>query len=242
MTKDGMDDLELTVDFGASATPKRRKAPGEGSTRKAHDAYDTDPDCALACVKMVKDLYPGIHHSSPLITKILDPTSGMGPWVKAARGVFPGGVIGACDIRPECREPCLATGAAAFHHGDALEIPTKTIALCDLIITNPPFTLADPLAARFLANMRSGAVLAFLLNITFLASAERWAEANPAQAPGLLRRFPPRYVLPLVPRPAFLVVNGKKCSGKFEAGLFIWQKGDARKTIIPGPLSWKGAK
>lgn len=220
----------------------RRKAPGEVSgTRKEHDAYDTDPACALACVQEALRISGGA-------SKVLDPTAGMGPWVKAARTLCPSSRIAACDIRPECRVPCQVAGADYALVGDALQIHADGIRAFDLIATNPPFKLADALVRHFWPHMKPGAVLAFLLNITFLASTDRWRPEDDPEGPGLFTIAPLHCLLPIVPRPAFLVINGKKCSGMFEAGFFVWRKPRGNEhevgetymgARVPGPIRWK---
>jgi hypothetical protein len=244
-----------------SGVKLRRRAPGEAAgTRKENDAYDTDPAVALACMEWIRDRMnldrapdpgPGL--------RILDPTAGTGPFVKAAHTVFAGSVIAAGDLRPECEKVCMAAGARVFRAGDSLEIPTRTIELADLIVTNPPFTLADPLARHFYWFMSPGAVLAFLLNVTFIGAQERWAPDPMPEGDtdgsfaGLFKAAPLTYMVPIQPRPQFLNVNseGKKTSSPIECALFVWVKGKETieingvehpspgALIPPEPIRWK---
>jgi 3'-phosphoadenosine 5'-phosphosulfate sulfotransferase (PAPS reductase)/FAD synthetase len=229
---------------GAPTKPKRgrpRKAPGEVSgTRRADDAYDTHPALALACVEWIRRA--GLVPEAPVAgsTRILEPTAGGGPFVAAARQSWPDADIAAVDIREECRAACFAAGAAKFACADALALPVGVISRADLILTNPPFKLADRLARHFFASMKDGASLAFLLSVTFIGSSDRWELENggPSSRPGLFKIAPLRYLVPIVPRPAFTGT-----SPKFEACLMIWSKGWEGETTIPRePVRWVKGK
>jgi hypothetical protein len=229
MSEDAMEDVPVR---------KRRMAPGEAAgTRNEDDAYDTPEALALACTEWVSKASPDPTdpiRGSPLI---LEPCAGKGPFVKAARKTWPDSKVVAVDIRPECEAPCLEAGAVRFANLDALTLPAATIAAADLTVSNPPFKHADELARHFWAPMKDGAVLAFLLSVTFLGSKDRWEE----DPPGLFKRAPLSYMVPIVPRPDF-----GPTSPKFEAGLFIWVKGDAganHGALIPtDPLRWAKPK
>jgi len=222
-----------------SGVKLRRRAPGEAKgTRKENDAYDTDPAVALTCMYWLSA------HVAPDARQILDPTAGTGPFIYAAQNVYPLAAIAAVDLHPECEKACMASGARVFWPGDALTIPGKTIAAADLIVTNPPFTLADPLARHFYAHMRPGAVLAFLLNVTFIGSENRWADGTDPGFPeiGLFKIAPPTYVVPIQPRPQFLDVNskGEKASSSIECALFVWVKGEAGESFEKGRIPHAG--
>jgi len=239
-----------------SGVKMRRRAPGEAAgTRKENDAYDTDPAVALACLEWIRDRMNLDRAPDPgPRLRVLDPTAGTGPFVKAARTVFAESSIAAVDLRPECEKACKEAGARVFWAADALTISTPQIVLADLIVTNPPFILADALARHFYEHMHPGAVLAFLLNVTFIGSSERWADGTDPAYPeiGLFKAAPIAYVVPIQPRPQFLDVNtaGKKASSMIECALFVWVKGEemiedglrlARvEAIIPNePIRWK---
>jgi hypothetical protein len=224
-----------TDPFGDPVPPTstRRMAPGEAAgTRAEHDAYDTDPPLALACVEWLRAhgglTWPG---HAPLI---LEPTAGGGPFVKGARTVFPSAKIAATDIRPEVQAACLAAGADAFAAGDALTIPPVMIAKADLIVSNPPFKLADQLVRYFWQYMKPDATLAFLLAVTFLGSSDRWDPST-----GLFKLAWPIYCPQIVPRPAFTGT-----SPKFEACLFVWKKAENDHLfVVPNdPIRWVPTK
>ena len=220
---------------------KRRMAPGEAAgTRNEDDAYDTPEALALACTEWVSKLRPDPTDPVRGPPLILEPCAGKGPFVKAARKTWPYSKVVAVDIRPECEAPCREAGAVTFACFDSTRMSVATIAAADLIITNPPFKLADELARHFWAHMKDGAVLAFLLSVTFLGSKDRWEE----EPPGLLKIAPLSYMVPIVPRPDFGVT-----SPKFEAGLFVWVKGMGWGEKVPegatipyDPIRWAKPK
>lgn len=222
--------------------------------RKANDAYDTAPEVALACMEWLeKEAFRNHYMIVDPGPRILDPTAGTGPFVKAARSVFPESLIAAVDLRPECEKACKEAGTTTFWAADALSIPGGSLDHIDLIVTNPPFTLADPLARHFYAHMHPGAALAFLLNVTFIGSENRWALPEGNQEEGLFKAAPLTYMVPIQPRPQFLDVNseGKKASSPLECALFVWVKPDGTETetgrtyfgatIPPEPIRWRKA-
>jgi hypothetical protein len=214
---------------------KRRKAPGElAGTRIPDDAYDTDPALALACCEWLAGPFPG-QRGYPVSPNILDPTAGNGPFAKAADVVWPHAKTVAVDIRPECAASYVG-GRAKFVCTDAFILPPALIAQVDLIVTNPPFKRADELVRYFWECMKPGAVLAFLLNMTFLGSEDRWSEGDEDEPGGIFQIAPLRYCVPIVPRPSFLTVDGKSTSPKFEAALFVWTKDGGASAPGTGPL------
>jgi hypothetical protein len=223
---------------------KRRRAPGElAGTRIPDDAYDTDPALALACCRWLAGaLYiaPALSSNHPP-ANILDPTAGNGPFAKAADVVWPHAKVVAVDIRPECAASYVG-GRAKFACVDVFTLPPTLIAQVDLIVTNPPFKRADELVRYFLEHMKPGAVLAFLLNITFLGSEDRWSEGGEDEPGGIFQIAPLRYCVPIVPRPSFLTVDGKSTSPKFEAALFVWRGAGSGALIPRDPIRWVKAK
>ena len=211
----------------------RRMAPGEASgTRRDHDAYDTPPPCALGCVKWLRD--KGMVSWAGHAPNILDPMAGGGPFVAACDVVFPGSRIIAVDIREECRAQ-YAGARAIFAHADAFTLPPELISKADLIVTNPAFKLADRLVRYVWPHVKDGAMLALLLNLTFMGTEDRW-DLEPE---GLFKLAKPRFTAQIIPRPSFMTIDGKEQSPKFEAGLFGWTKGYVGPWEIPDdPVRW----
>ena len=198
------------------------------TARRSADAYDTHPDVARACVRWLAAV------TGPAPARILDPTAGSGPFVRAARECWPASKIAAVDIRGETQAAAHAAGADLSLTADALKIPAELIAMCDLIVTNPPFSLADALLKHLYPAMHPGAHLAFLLSVTWLGSLDRWD--GPCSA---LVSAPITLLAPIVPRPTF----GMKSGPKFECGLFVWKKGHTGPARIPyEPIRWTPPK
>lgn len=216
--------------------------------RKEFDNYDTPPALALAGARWCAanlGLSPEGAEASGKPPKILDPMAGGGPWVRAARAVWPESWIAGIDIRPEAEQAIRAGGASWVGIRDVFSVPPETFAPVDLVITNPSFIEADRLLRHLWKGLRDGAHVAFLLNVTFIGSDERWDPAG-----GLFTFALPRYMLPIVPRPSFLTIDGHDTSPKFEAGFFVWTKGRSLDEAggprgacaIPGPLHWDKPK
>ena len=230
--------------FAKKEKPKkpRKAAPGEVSaTRRDLDAYDS-PFVAYACVRWCAG-----HLALPEAPLVLDPTAGGGPFAAAARSIWSNSRVVAIDIRDVCKASCEASGAT-FACADALTLSPATIRRADLIVTNPPFKLADELVRHLWANMKEGASLAFLLSVTFLGSEERWEVDGDGSPLGLLKVAPLTYCVSVVPRPSFI-----GSTSKFEAALFVWKKlemdehqerfGVFRGAIIPDePIRWVKTK
>jgi hypothetical protein len=222
----------------------KKKALGEVSgTRRELDAYDTPSEVALACVEWCHE-----NLKVPEAPLVLDPTAGGGPFAAAARSIWPASRVVAVDIRDVCRATCEAAGAI-FACADALTLAPATIKRADLIVTNPPFKLADELVRHLWVNMKEGASLAFLLSVTFLGSDDRWEVSGDGSPIGLLKVAPLTYCVPIVPRPSFIGSTGPK----FEAALMVWKKlemdehqerfGVFRGAIIPDePIRWVKVK
>jgi hypothetical protein len=93
----------------------------------------------------------------------------------------------------------------------------------DLIVTNPPYSLALPFAERALAHIRPGGIVAFFLRLGFLASLER-SEFH--------RRHPAR-VLICNPRPSFARFLKKGKLTTTDASEYAW-------FVWGGPREWAG--
>ena len=230
--------------FAKKEKKTRKAAPGEVSgTRRNLDAYDTPPELALACVEWCRE-----NLKVPESPLVLDPTAGGGPFAAAARQVWEKSRVVAVDIRGVCKASCEAAGAT-FACADALTLAPATIKRADLIVTNPPFKLADELVRHLWTHMKEGASLAFLLSVTFLGSDDRWEVSGDGSPIGLLKVAALTYCVPIVPRPSFI----GSTSPKFEAALFVWKKlemdehqerfGVFRGPIIPDePIRWVKTK
>lgn len=170
-------------------------ATNRGAARKANDFYETPFETSRVMSQWLWD--QGLR-----IDTVLDPAAGAGALLRgfAQHVVSCDGRI-AFDIRPECEEQ-LRHKARQIWIGDALgEHPAVEV---DLVVCNPPYSLAR----EFVTTYRYvGRTSAFLLRLGFLASQSRapwWVED------------PPAHVLVLPARPSF---TG---NGKTDAADYCW--------------------
>jgi hypothetical protein len=94
----------------------------------------------------------------------------------------------------------------------------------DLIITNPPFSLALEFLERSRELLTTSGVILFLLPLTWLASRRRWVRLFN----GMHRPFK---VWVLAKRPSF---TGDRKTNATEYGIFAWNKVNSYTTL----LSW----
>jgi hypothetical protein len=128
-----------------------------------------------------------------------EPCAGDGAILREVRDWHGGAVrLGAIDIRDE-REAQMVAGSGWCVVGDYLTMKPVAMDGCQVIITNPPFSLALPIIKKALTE---AAWVAMLLRLNFLGSAERssWLRAD----------MPDIYTLP--DRPNF--VASYKCKPK----------------------------
>jgi hypothetical protein len=187
--------------------------------RRQGDTYDTPEPLALAiCQKLaLAGLRPGY---------ILEPSAGFGPFVRAARAVWPKVVIAAVEPREECLDRLRGSGADLTAPARLEEQRFEPTSSPDLILGNPPYSLAEKHIDLLLGAMRPGAVLAFLLRLPFLG-----ADRN-----GLLETWPPLAVWPVVPRPSF---TGDGETEKIEYAVFVWAKGNESNRGVFSRVEWE---
>lgn len=152
----------------------------------------------------------------------LDPGAGEGNIIRAANSWFEpsglginmttGPVWDAKELRPECEPFLKKLGVENVSIGDYfVEGPPQTDKPYDLIITNPPFSLAMEFILRsFEANAR---YIAMLLRLNYIGSQKRHA---------FMTQYPPDlYVIPN--RPSF---KGTGETDSIEYAWFVWDKHD----------------
>lgn len=195
--------------------------------RKTDDAYMTPDDLALAICHRVSRALGVVHPPA----RIVDAGAGQGAFIRAARTVWPQATIAAVELRPECEAACMAAGANKFIPGDFLALPGTAFAAADLIISNPPYSLATKFAEHALGALaaRPDAMVAFLVSSNFRASAGRWKNPD-----GLFVTFPWLESMPIVPRPSF-TTDGKTERTEYE--LILWRIGWTQHP--PEALHWE---
>ena len=170
-------------------------ATNRGAQRVAEDAYPTP-------VWAVRALLAGCHLPGGTW---LEPAAGDGAIVRMVNACRRDVTWYACDVREECWpaiEPLVDDGAI----GDFLQLDWSDWPAPAVIITNPPYSLAEAFVRKALEV--PGAVVVMLLRLNWLAGQKRaaWLRAN----------TPSVYVLPR--RPAF--VNGRTDATDY--GWLVW--------------------
>lgn len=164
-------------------------ATNRGAARKAHDFYET-PASALCSIT------DWVEEQQIRYTSVLDPAAGEGALLRAL-----GGARYAYEIREECRGALSLIAKVTIC--DALD-GQRDDRVFDLVLCNPPFSLAREFVTAY---RYVGKTSAFLLRLGFLASQSRapwWAED------------PPAHVLVLPARPSFTA------DGKTDASDYAW--------------------
>lgn len=146
-------------------------ATNRSDVRVADDFYST-PKWATLSIKRVLDDRPWADMVDPCAGDgaILDVFGDLGTGIEINR-----------DRAMKCGTRCQI--------GDALA-PERDWGEPDLIVTNPPFSLAMAFAERALDEVREGGTVALLLRLSWLASGERktFHEAHPCDVYVMSRR------------------------------------------------------
>ena len=167
-------------------------ATNRGAVRRLDDFYETPPWLTEA---LIPHLQPYRPH------RILEPAAGGGAITRVLRRHFPGGIIVEGDIRTE-QDFLTHEYAPPF----------------DLIITNPPYSLAKEFIERALPLRSNRGAVVMLLRINFLGGQKRAR---------FLRAFTPSiYVSPR--RPSF--TGGG--SDATEYAWFVWDMHEPRVVIL----------
>ncbi len=192
--------------------------------RRQGDTYETPAPLALAICRK-------LHVAGLRPENILEPSAGFGPFVRTAAVTWPGTTIHAVEPREECHEGLLGAWGPAGLGGTLIgkiedEASRYMIEKADLVVGNPPFSLAEEHIDLLMEHLQPGAVLAFLLRLPFLG----------ADRSGLLVKWPLLAVWPIVPRPSF--TDGTETE-KIEYGVFLWEKGNASNREVFSRVEWE---
>jgi hypothetical protein len=194
----------------------------------ADDQQDCNNDFKLELTpryvidKNNKDFYPTpgwctralLNEHPPPIKTIIEPSAGEGHIVRQivqhARNTKTSYLIDAFELREECRQPLIESGAYSVTIEDWFSAVTKISLRRFSIIGNPPFGLALEFAQSCLAT--SAQYVALLLKLSFLATEGRvkWNNDNPVTA-----------LYPLGKRPSF-TMDGHTDSSDY--AWFVWDK------------------
>lgn len=141
-------------------------ATNRGTIRRESDFYATP----IETVYSLLDNYDGIKPEDI----ILEPSAGNGNIIRALRDRGYKNTIGAIELRSE-EANNLVELADDVIIGNFLELNPKTSDKWDVIIGNPPYSLAQEFIDRSLELLAPGGRLIFLLRTNFLESAKRSA-------------------------------------------------------------------
>lgn len=147
-------------------------ATNRGAVRRESDFYAT----SLEAVYSFLDNYDGIRPSD----SILEPSAGNGNIIKALRNRGYDNHIDAVELREEERYHLIGYADRV----GILDFLTDTgLGKYDVIIGNPPYSLAQEFIDRALSLLRPGGRLIFLLRTNFLESEKRfkwWQDKTPS--------------------------------------------------------------
>jgi hypothetical protein len=206
-----------------SSAPKGR--------RRASDRYLTPDPLARFLVGLTPELAKA--------DRVLEPSCGDGAFLDAIRGagLLDLELVGVdLELGPRARRGGEA-GDWIAKVADGLERPEGPDIAgdgYDVVIGNPPYSLAEAFVRRSLARVRLGGVVAFLLRLSFLESRARvplWtASCDPLDR-----------VHVLAERPSF-TEDGRTDSAAY--AWFVWRRGrrlNADRWAQLEVVSWKGA-
>lgn len=183
-----------------------------GIIRKENDFYPTP---AVVIETFLDNYHIG---DKGEITKILEPCAGNGNIIKALqeRGYTS---IKAVELRKEEAENLNnMLGYGNFAIADFLTLNPKHIGDIDVVITNPPFSLAMEFLQKSLEIVKNDGKVILLLRLGFLASRKRF---------GFMRENPPTEMYVLNQRPSF---TGKGTDAQ-EYAWFVWDKAKEKQKI-----------
>lgn len=98
-----------------------------------------------------------------------------------------------------------------------LDIDDSSNESFDIVIGNPPYSLADEFVKKSLDLVVPGGYVYFLLRLPFLEGRRRQLE--------LYRKNQPKKVYVLTRRPSFFSTNGRKTVDSLSYAMFLWKKG-----------------
>lgn len=218
-----------------------------GAHRSPHDFYETPAESAAPAMRELAEMW--LRTGLGRVPTILDAGAGMGSLTREAREAFGAAAdIIAVEAYPhdlplvralsmfeegayratlaqgldEYAARLVAAGAGAVEIGDFLDYSGDV----DIVVANPPFSAAMDFLQHAVEDLRQEvrrtSIVAFLLRLNFLGSAER--------APWL-EQHPPRAIRVLTKRPDFTGAGGDS----IEYAWMFWGAGVPAHTP---PIGW----
>lgn len=181
------------------------------SERNPYDFYATPSALCDAALAEINTPYPP--------KNILDAGAGAGAWGAAARRRWPTAHI----VGVELRDVVNPHGAVydEWHSGVNFLQWRSPQRAYDVIMMNPPFSLAQAFIEHAHTLRQFNGTIAALLRMSFLGSEGRVA---------FWQRHPPLRLCPIVPRPSF-TDDGNSDSSEY--AFYIWRSGNATR-----PFKW----
>jgi hypothetical protein len=156
------------------------------------------------------------------IGSILDIGPGDGRWGLAAKARHPNAALFGIDVR-ELPRPA---GFDVWHTGDYLTWLHWWDVEFDLILSNPPYYIAEKVIRRAWSQLAPAGTMVMLLRLAF--------QAGSGRAKGLWREIPPVAVGVCSRRPSFY---GGGTNGT-DYGIYVWRK-DSDGGNIGTPKQWQ---
>ncbi|MEM7342987.1 MAG: hypothetical protein AAF485_01980 [Chloroflexota bacterium] len=182
------------------------------SKRKPYDLYITEPNLIRAAL----DVYRPSKSRS-----ILDAGANDGRWGQIAKGYYPKAQLTGADIRSMDKPISFDQ----WHTLDYLTWwPSQSY---DLIVSNPPFNLAEPFIKHSWNLLPPNGTMIMLLLHDFITSDDR--------AMGLWLTHSPARFVPIAKRPCF---DGTNKGWTHNCAIYVWQK-DKRGQNAVEPYSWQ---
>lgn len=140
------------------------KYSGENQ-RLEHDQYLTPLKPVVALVNLLKD---NVIQYQPEF--ILDPCAGKGVWGQVVKSTYTDSILYGVDIDDTLPQPAMYD---YWYTGDFIgnHMANKKF---DLIISNPPFKLAEKFVYEAFNHIAFGGVIAFMLPLGFMSSVGRY--------------------------------------------------------------------
>jgi hypothetical protein len=181
-----------------------------GAQRIENDAYYTDPADAAILAAAVADVIR-------VSRVVVESSVGGGTWFDACAPFLPPDVVRyAVDLDPRARG--LQRPDVIPHVGSFLDwAPCEPV---DLVIGNPPYTLADEFVRHSHRLLMPGGSVVFLLRFAYPQGRKRI---------GFLREFPIKRPWCLAWRTEHVRPDGRRIGknrNPYAMGLFWWRKGD----------------
>lgn len=188
-----------------------------GRERDPSDYYATTPELAELCCRTLKTDFIARPRRVLEPSTILEPTCGSGSWLPGIRSTWPGARIHAVEKHPDLGDYTRGRGFSV----EVQDVFRAQLGTYDLIVGNPPFSLADDLIPMLISRLNPGGVLAFLLRLNFFAGQERYER--------LWRIFPATAAYPLPARPGFTPDGG---SDGTDYMMCVWTPGWQGPTLL----------